>query len=163
MRKRILKNLQNMTKKYITAEGLKKLKEKLEFIKTVKRREIANRIKVAKELGDLSENAEYQDAKDEQAFNEGKIIEIENTIKNAVIIDKNGQHNIVAVGNSVKVKNNASEKEFTIVGSNEADPPLGKISNESPIGQALLGKKKGDTVEVETPGGKIEYKILEIS
>ncbi|TSC53052.1 MAG: transcription elongation factor GreA [Parcubacteria group bacterium LiPW_72] len=163
MRKRILKNLQNMTKKYITAEGLKKLKEKLEFIKTVKRREIANRIKVAKELGDLSENAEYQDAKDEQAFNEGKIIEIENTIKNAVIIDKNGQRNIVEVGNSVKVENNASEKEFTIVGSNEADPPSGKISNESPTGQALLGKKKGDTVEVETPGGKIEYKILEIS
>jgi len=152
-----------MTKKYISAEGLQKLKEKLEFLKTTKRREIANRIKVAKELGDLSENAEYQDAKDEQAFNEGEILEIENTIKNAVIIDKNGQHNIVEVGNSVQVKTTSGEKEFMIVGSNEADPPLGKISNESPIGQALLGKKKGDDVEVETPGGKIKYKILAIS
>lgn len=152
-----------MTKKYLTAEGLEKLKEKLVYLKTVKRREIAERIKTAKELGDLSENAEYQDAKDEQAFNEGEVFEIERTVKNAVVIDKNTQMNIVEVGNTVKVKNHASEKEFTIVGSNEADPMVGMISNESPIGQALLGKKKGDQIEVATPGGKIKYKILAIS
>ncbi|PIU02029.1 transcription elongation factor GreA [bacterium (Candidatus Torokbacteria) CG09_land_8_20_14_0_10_42_11] len=152
-----------MVKKYLTAEGLEKLKEKLVHLKTVKRREIAERIKTAKELGDLSENAEYQDAKDEQAFNEGEVFEIGRTIKNAVVIGKNTQMNIVEVGNTIKVKNGASEKEFTIVGSNEADPTSGMISNESPIGQALLGKKRGDEVEVATPGGKIKYKILEIS
>lgn len=150
-------------KKYLTPEGLEKIKQKLHHLKTVKRKEIADRIKTAKELGDLSENAEYQDAKDEQAFNEGQILELENIIRNAVVFSKNGQTDIVEIGNTVKVKVNGQEKEFTIVGSNEADPPKGRISNESPIGMALLGKRKGEKVEVEAPGGKNKYKILEIS
>jgi len=149
-------------KKYLTPEGFQKLKQKLEHLKTVKRKEIAARIKSAKELGDLSENAEYQDAKDEQAFNEGQILEIENIIKNAVVIDKHTHNDIVQVGDTVKVKNGSQVKNFMIVGSNEADPLSGKISNESPTGQALLGKKKGEEVEVKTPGGTVKYTILGI-
>lgn len=148
--------------KYITREGLEKLRQKLEYLETVKRKEIASRIRTAKELGDLSENAEYQDAKDEQAFNEGRILELENTIKNAVVIGRNSASGVVEIGDTIRVENGTAEKEFTIVGSEEADPRGGRISNESPIGQALLGKKKGEIVEVEAPGGKSRYKILEI-
>ncbi len=152
-----------MGSQYITREGLEKLIQKLEYLKTARRQEIASRIKSAKELGDLSENAEYQDAKDEQAFNEGQIIELSNMVKNAIIIDQNGNKDIVTVGSTVLVKNRFQEKAFTIVGSNEADPLEGRISNESPIGKALLGRKKGDEVMVMTPAGKTHYKILKIS
>jgi len=158
-----LKNKFMPERKYLTPEGFLKLKEKLEYLKKEKRKEIAARIRAAKELGDLSENAEYQDAKDEQAFNEGKIFELANIVKSAIVVQKNNRHDIVAVGNTVKVKKDSKEREFMIVGSNEADPLVGRISNESPIGRALLGKRKGDAVEVETPAGTSKYEILSIS
>ncbi len=150
-------------KKYLTPEGFLKLKQKLEYLKKEKRKEIAARIRAAKELGDLSENAEYQDAKDEQAFNEGKIFELGTIVKSAIVASGNNQHDLVKVGNTVKVRKDSEEREFMIVGSNEADPLDNKISNESPIGRALLGKRKGEVVEVETPAGKSKYKILRIS
>jgi len=150
-------------KKYLTPEGFLKLKQKLEYLKKEKRKEIAARIRTAKELGDLSENAEYQDAKDEQAFNEGKIFELETITKSAIVVNGNNQHDLVEVGNTVKVRKDSEEREFMIVGSNEADPLANKISNESPIGRALLGKRKGEIVKVETPAGKSKYKILGIS
>ncbi len=152
-----------MVKQYITAEGLEKLKEELNLLKTEKRQEIAKRIQVAKELGDLSENAEYSEAKEQQALNEVKIAETEEILKNAETIDdRHSRSNLVQIGSTIKVKNGKSERVFTIVGSNEADPSEGKISNESPLAMSFLGRKAGDSVEVETPKGKVEYKIMEV-
>ncbi|HBH16703.1 MAG: Transcription elongation factor GreA [Parcubacteria group bacterium GW2011_GWD2_43_10] len=148
---------------YLTREGLAKLKVELKQLKTVKRKEIALRIQEAKELGDLSENAEYAEAKSEQGFIEGRIIEIENTLKNAVVISEEKSSGLVKVGSSLKVKTNDNEMTLTIVGSNEANPGNGLISNESPLGQALLGHKVGDQVEVKVPAGVVKYKILSIS
>ena len=148
---------------YLTKEGLEKLKSELKHLKTVKRKEISLRIQEAKELGDLSENAEYAEAKTEQAFIEGRIIEIENTLKNAVVITEDKSKSEVRVGSSFKVKTDSAEMTFTIVGSNEANPSVGLISNESPLGQALLGHKIGDTVEVIAPAGVVKYKIIEIN
>ncbi len=149
---------------YLTAEGLTKLKEELETLIHVRRREIAARIQEAKELGDLSENAEYQEAKNEQAFNEGRIEELENTLKHAVVIEdtivENGK---VQVGSAVKAESNGQAVKLQIVGSNEADPLTGKISNESPLGQALLGQNVGATVRVITPKGELMYTITSIS
>lgn len=152
-----------MTKKVLTQEGYDKLKEELEDLKTNGRIRVAERIKTAKEYGDLSENAEYQEAKEEQAFIEGRIIELEHLTKTAIIAESNGNKEIVGVGSRVKVERDGVKSEFTIVGSTEADPANNKISLESPIGDALLTKKLGDIVEVELPSGVAHYKILEIN
>lgn len=150
---------------YLTKEGFVKLKEELHQLKTVKRKEVAWRIQQAKELGDLSENAEYTEAKNDQAFLESRIIELENVIKNASIIDHiNAQQsgNAIQVGSTILVMRNDKEMQFSIVGSQEADPKLEKISNESPLGKALLGHKIGDLIEVQAPSGVIQYEIVKI-
>lgn len=148
----------------LTEEGLKKLEEELNHFKSVRRIEVAARIKTAIEYGDISENSEYDDAKNEQAFIEGHIIELENKINTAKIIDKGTAKNTVNVGSTVKLKDieSGEEVEYTIVGSSEADPFNDRISNESPVGSAILGKKKNAKVEVTTPGGVVSYKILSI-
>jgi transcription elongation factor GreA len=148
---------------YVSAEFLQKLKDELRDLKTNKRRELADRIEQAKALGDLSENAEYHEAKDALGFVEGRILEIEDLLKNAVIIEEEKGGTNVRVGCTVKVRVNGKEKTFHIVGSNEADPAAGKISNESPIGSALIGAKVGDTVSVRTPTGSNEYEVIEIN
>lgn len=147
--------------KYISAEKLKELKEELEKLK-LKRSEIAERIHEAQERGDISESAEYAEAKEAQAFNEGRIRELKLIINEAVVISKKSKCDVVDVGCGVIVKNKEGKKEFTIVGSEEADPIKGKISNESPIGRVFLGKKKGDEVICQTPKGKVHYKIMQI-
>ena len=151
-------------KTYITQQGLQKLKDELDKLINVERKNIAKRIQEAKELGDLSENAEYSTAKDEQAFLEMRIAELENIIKNAVIIEENNHSaSLVDVGCTVKFKDENSEiKEYQIVGCHEADPSQGKISNESPVGRAFLGKRKGETVEFQVPKGTLKYKIISI-
>lgn len=149
----------------ITAEGLRQLEEELELLKGQKRKEIAEKIKVARSYGDLSENSEYDDAKNEQAILEARIVTIEATLKNAVLIDEESMSNEhVHVGSSVKLLNLRTDSEVTykIVGSNEADPSDGKISDESPVGAALIGHSVGDAVEVEVPVGVIGFKVLEI-
>ena len=137
----------------LTAEGLKKLEEELAYFKSVRRIEVAQRIKTAIEYGDISENSEYDDAKNEQAFIEGHIIELENKINTAKIIDEKTRKNVVSVGSKVKLLDQEYDEEldYVIVGSSEADPFNNRISNESPVGSAILGKKKGATVEVNTP------------
>lgn len=148
---------------FITQPGLQKLKKELEQLKNVKRREIAERIQEAKELGDLSENAEYVEAKNEQGFTEGRIIEIESILKNATIIkQQNHATGKVEVGSKIKIKDDASTKEYVIVGSNEADPSQGRISNESPLGQAFLGKRVGDLIEIRVPQGTKKFQIITI-
>lgn len=152
-----------MTKKHLlTAEGLAKLKKELGVLINQKRKEVIERIQEAVAHGDLSENADYAQAKEEQAFIEGRIQELEEIIKNAEIIKTGGDRNIVGIGSTVKVRAGDAERTYTIVGSNEANPARGRISNESLVGQRLLGTKLGDQVEVETPGGRISYQILEI-
>lgn len=149
----------------LTAEGLKKLEEELAHYKSVRRIEVAQRIKTAIEYGDISENSEYDDAKNEQAFIEGHIIELENKINTAKIIDEKTRKNVVFVGSKVKLLDEEfnEELDYVIVGSSEADPFNNRISNESPVGSAILGKKKGATVEVNTPDGVATFKILAIS
>ena len=149
----------------LTAEGLKKLEEVLAHFKSVRRIEVAQRIKTAIEYGDISENSEYDDAKNEQAFIEGHIIELENKINTAKIIDEKTRTSAVSVGSKVKLLDTAynEEIEYVIVGSSEADPFNNRISNESPVGSAILGKKQGDSVEVNTPDGPVTFKILSIS
>jgi len=151
-----------MNDQIISQEGYDKLTDELNLLNTVKRKEIAERIERAKELGDLSENAEYSEAKDAQALNEGRILELTNTLKNVTVVQSNKSHDSVNMGSQVTVKSDNGEKQYTIVSFNEADPLGGKISNESPIGVAFLGKHKGDAVEVETPRGVVKYKILKI-
>lgn len=149
----------------ITEEGLQKIKKELEYLKTVKRHEVADRIKTAREFGDLSENAEYDEAKNEQGFVEGKISELEHKLKVAVVIDDKDIHTEdVGVGSIVKIKNEKDgfEIEYKIVGSAESDPVNKRISNESPVGSSLLGAKVGESVKVQVPDGEITYKILEI-
>jgi len=146
---------------YISLQKLKELKQELEKLKK-KRTEIAERIHNAKDMGDLSENAEYAAAKESQAFNEGKIQELERIIKEAVLISKKSKCDIVEVGCQIVVENKVGKRDFMIVGSEEADPADGKISNESPLGRVFLGKKKGDRVICQTPKGKAYYKILNI-
>ena len=156
----------SQTKKNImTYEGIKKLEEELEYFKTVRRKEITEKIKVALGYGDLSENSEYDEAKNDQAFNEGRIIQLENMLKNAVVVDESEiPTDKVSVGSIVKVMDYEfdEEVEYAIVGSAEADPMNFKISNESPVGSALLGKKVGDVVEVTVPSGVSKFEILEI-
>lgn len=149
----------------LTQEGYNKIEEEVEYLKTVKRKEVAERIKVAISFGDLSENAEYDEAKNEQAQVEERIAKLENMLRKAVIIDESQiDSNIVTVGSTVKVHDTDfdEEVEYTIVGSAEADPYNGKISNESPVGRAFIGKQKGEEVEVQVPNGVVIYKILEI-
>ncbi len=149
----------------LTYEGLKKLEEELEYLKGEKRQEIADRIKQALAFGDISENSEYDEAKTEQAQVEAQIIKLENMLKNATIIDEEEvDTEVVNLGTKVKILEIKSKEEYDyqIVGSAEADPTSNRISNESPVGSALLGHKAGDTVEIEVPGGKIKYKVLEI-
>lgn len=149
---------------YLTDDGYKKLKAEVEHLKNVRRLEIANRIKEAKELGDLSENAEYADAREEQSFTEGRIMEIEDTLKNAEVISSlKSEPNRVDIGDAITVEKDGAKQEYTIVGSNEADPSQGRISNESPLGQAFLGKHKGDECEVQTPKGIALYTIIDIA
>ena len=149
----------------LTYEGLKKLEDELQDLKVVKRKEIAQKIKEAREQGDLSENAEYDAAKDEQRDIEARIEQIEKILKNAeVVVEDEVDLDKISVGCKVKVLDVEfeEEEEFKIVGSSEANSLGGKISNESPVGKALIGAKVGDTVQVETQAGMIEYKVLEI-
>jgi len=150
---------------HITKQGLEKLKQELHELKTVKRKEMAQRLKHAISFGDLSENAAYSEAKDAQAFLEGRIAELEQTVKDAVIITAGSSRDTVGVGSIVTLKNKQSGEEevFTITGSAEADPLQGKISNDSPLGKTLLGHKKGDTITFELPDGKTDYTILKIA
>lgn len=151
-----------MTDQIISSVGYDKLKKELENLTTIKRREIADRIQKAKDMGDLSENAEYSEAKDAQAFNEGRIAELTQMLKNVTVVENGGSKGEVAMGSKIIAKINGKEKEFTIVSFNEADPFEGKISNESPLGMAFVGKKKGTIVAVETPKGRMEYEILKV-
>ncbi|UVI30393.1 transcription elongation factor GreA [Paenibacillus spongiae] len=149
----------------LTQEGLRKLEDELENLKSVKRREVAERIKIAIGYGDISENSEYEDAKNEQAFIEGRIITLEKMLRNARIIN-NDEIDIdtVSIGSIVVVEDleYGDTMEYTIVGTAESDPSQNKISNESPVGKAILGKKKSTVVEVNVPAGIIQYKIVDI-
>ena len=149
----------------MTHEGKEKLERELEELKTVKRGEIIERIKIARSFGDLSENSEYESAKDEQAFVEGRITTLENMIRFAQIIDNdNVAQDEVSIGKTVVFKElpDGEEEEYTIVGSAESDPFAGKISNDSPIAQALIGKKVNDEVNISTPGGDFLVKIVSV-
>lgn len=149
----------------LTQDGLKKLEEELEYLKSVKRREVAERIKIAIGYGDISENSEYEDAKNEQAFIEGRVITLEKMLRNARIINNDEiDTDAVSIGSKVLLEDLefGDKVEYTIVGSAESDPSENKISNESPVGKAILGKKKGSIVDVSVPAGIIQYKIIDI-
>jgi transcription elongation factor GreA len=146
----------------ITREGLKKIQDELELRRTVKRQEIARAIKEAKEQGDLSENAEYAEAKHQQNENENRVAELEAIVKDSEVVEHDKSVIGIQMGSIVRVKFNGSEMEFQIVGSNEADPANFKISNESPMGNAFMGRIKDDIVEAVTPAGKKRYKILDV-
>lgn len=149
----------------LTAEGLKKIEQKFDHLKSVRRREVAERIKQAIEFGDISENSEYEDAKNEQAFIEGEIITLEKMLRNSKLIDEDEVGtDVVSIGATVVLKDLefGDELEYAIVGSAEADPAELKISNESPVGQAILGQKIGSVVEVNVPAGILKYEVLEI-
>ena len=148
---------------YISKDGLEKLRAEHDEMVSVRRPEIAQRIHDAKEHGDLSENAEDEDAKNEQAFVEGRIQTLESMIKNATLIDEHHSTDHVQIGSTVAVDSDDGAQSFTIVGSAEAKPADGRISNESPVGRALLGRKKGDKVVVKVPAGDFSYTIVEIS
>jgi transcription elongation factor GreA len=146
----------------LTTEGLTKLELELEQLRTTRRSEVAERIKYAKDFGDISENAEYEDAKNEQGMVEGRILVLENMIRNAVIIEEGGGDGVVGVGSVVDVKDEFGKQSFSIVGPAEVDVAQGRISMESPVGKALLGHKVGDDVEVQSPGGSRRVKIVKI-
>ncbi|MDP3729311.1 MAG: transcription elongation factor GreA [bacterium] len=151
-----------MDKQYVTKERLEELKKELEDLKTRRRIEVGERLKRAKELGDLSENSEYFEAREEQAQVETHIGELEDMVKNAEIIEKPYSTTQVSIGSTVEVEMGSQRRKFTIVGSNEAKPESGLISNESPLGSSFLGKKVGDTIRVTTPSGKVDYSIVHI-
>lgn len=148
----------------VSADGLRQMEEKLQYMTTIRRAEVAEHLNIARGFGDLSENAEYDEAKDEQAKLEAEILELEAALRNVVVIDGEVSTDAVNVGTTVRVLylDEGDEEEFTIVGARESDPMNNKISNESPIGQALLGHKAGEVVSVEAPDGAYELKILEI-
>ena len=156
-----------MTKQtVITDEGLRRLEEELEELKTVKRKDIAEKIKVALSFGDLSENSEYDEAKNEQAIIEGRIAEIENQLKNVQVLDESELTNeTVRIGSKILIRDQETgeEETYKLVGSTEADPMQGRISDESPVGKAMLGHVAGDVVEVEIPSGAVKYVLVEIS
>ncbi|MFH1631553.1 MAG: transcription elongation factor GreA [bacterium] len=152
-----------MDQHYVSEEGLQALKDELENRKTTLRREIAEKISVAKEQGDLSENFEYQDAKDQQAENETRILLLEELIKSAVLVEHREGESTISIGATFKVElEDGSTKDFELVGATETDPLAGKISNESPLGQKFIGTAAGDTIEVKTPSGTVKYKIISI-
>lgn len=151
-----------MDKYYLTKERLEELKQELQYLKTGRRMEIAEQLRRAKEYGDLSENAEYAEAKEEQQRVERRIYELEDILKRAVVIQKEEWLDVVQIGSRVTVKRDDKIYEYVIVGSDETDPAAGKISNESPLGRALLNRKVGDSVEVVTPAGKAVYQITKI-
>lgn len=152
-----------MSSYYLSKERIAELKDELNDLVTNKRMEVAEKLKRAKEFGDLSENSEYNEAKDEQARLERRIAEVENILQNAELIKKSSQKDEVNIGSTVSVEKNGDAKiAYTIVGSEEANPDEGKISNESIVGGALLGHKVGDKIDVETPNGKNSYKIISI-
>ncbi len=149
----------------LTPEGYEKLKQEIEYLSNDKRREVADRIRVAREFGDIAENAEYDDAKNEQALLEHRIATLEERLRNARVIDKkNVPKDVVSIGSKVKLRDLDAKQtiEYRIVGSAEANPAENKLSNESPVGKAIIGKKKGETVEVTAPRGAMKFKILEI-
>ena len=148
----------------LTEEGLRKLEEELEFLKTERRSQVAERIKQAIDFGDISENSEYEDAKNEQAFIEGKIADLEKKLRNVEIIKK-GDADVVTVGSTVVLKDLEMDDvaEYTIVGSTEADPMEFRISNESPVGAAILGQRVGEIVEVHVPAGVLKYQIMQLN
>lgn len=150
----------------LTPEGLKNLEKELEYLRTIKRREVADRIKQAIEFGDITDNSEYEDAKNEQAFVEGRIATLEKMLRNARLIEgPDGDHDEVAVGSRVVLKDLdlGDVEEYTIVGSAEANPSKQRISNESPVGRAVLGKAVGSVVEVLVPAGTVKYQVLQIA
>lgn len=150
----------------VTKEGLEKLQNELEYLKTVKRKEVTEAIRIARGFGDLSENSEYDEAKDEQARVEGRIVELEEMLKNIVLIDESAIHtDSVNVGNTIRIYNRTKGKEFVyyLVGSTEANAMQNRISDQSPIGKSIIGEKVGSVVKVETPAGLMELEILEIS
>ncbi|NCN25265.1 transcription elongation factor GreA [Candidatus Falkowbacteria bacterium CG10_big_fil_rev_8_21_14_0_10_37_14] len=152
-----------MNSQIISPEGYQKLKDELEQLSTVKRREIAVRIESAKELGDLSENAEYADAKEAQAFNDGRIMELSNLLKNLTVVEGGNTGGVIGMGSEVVVETDGVKKNITIVSFNESDPMAGKISNESPLGIALQNHIAGDQVVFATPKGEATYKIISVS
>jgi len=149
-------------KQYLTKERLEELKTELADLKSRRRIEVGERLKKAKELGDLSENSEYFEAREEQAQVETRIAELEDMLKNAEIIEKTHSTLVISVGSTLEAEKDGQRRKFTIVGSNEAKPEAGLISNESPLGSAFLGKKSGDRVTIKTPSGAAEYTILSI-
>ena len=148
---------------YLTAEGAARLRKELDELKGPRRLEMAERLRKAVRQGDLSENADYISAKEQQAFLEGRILELESVLRNATIVEQRGPSERVEIGNTVVVlEQDDTKTTFQIVGAKEANPRAGKISHESPIGKALLGKKVGQSAEATTPGGPLRFKILEI-
>jgi transcription elongation factor GreA len=148
---------------YLSKEGLEQIRQELDQLVNVRRSEIAARIHEAKEHGDITENAEYEDAKNEQAFVEGRIQALSALVKNAVVIEENHSTTHVQIGSTVTIQSKDGKESFTIVGSAEAAPADGRISNESPVGRALLGRKKGEEITVSVPAGDAKYKILSIN
>ena len=148
---------------YLTAEGKAKLKIELEELKGPRREELSRRLRSAIQMGDLSENADYHKAKEDQGFLEGRIQEIEAVLRNAVIIEKSANTDVVSIGDNVTIQEEGfSPETYQVVGAREADPRNGRISNESPIGSAMMDHKVGDIVEADTPGGRMKFKILKI-
>src|SRR5581483_4719558 len=149
---------------FLTREGREKLQQELEYLVNVRRPEVAEAIHSAKEEGDISENSAYDAAKEQQAFVEGRIMQIEQMLKNAEIIESQAVTGVVVLGSRVKVVENGSrdEEEYQIVGSADADPTKGRISNESPVGRALMGKKKGDVITVKTPAGERQLRLVDV-
>jgi transcription elongation factor GreA len=149
---------------YVTPEGLQQIKDELEQLKTVRREEVSQKLETAIRQGDLKENADYHDAKEEQGFIEARIRQLEDALRRAKLIENKGPSNVVRVGSKVTVSEIGTDDEeiYSIVGAHEADPAKGRISNESPIGSALLGAKKGQTVSVQTPAGLIDFQVLNI-
>jgi transcription elongation factor GreA len=162
-KKELNENLNNDNALLLTQDGLNKLKSKLKELETVKRKEVAERLKEAISYGDLSENSEYQEAKEEQAFVESQIIEIQKKLKNAKVVSSK-QKGIIGLGSKVSLENltRGEKEDFFLVGSVEVDPFKGKISNQSPLGKSILGKKKGDEVLIKAPAGEFLYKILKV-
>ncbi len=149
-------------KYYLTPEGIKKIKEELEYLKNVRRKELAEQLEKALSYGDISENAEFTEAKEQQAFVEGRILELEEILRSAEVISSKSNKKVVQLGSTILVSSGRVKEEFQIVGPEEANPMEGRISTDSPLGRAVLNKPKGAQVEVETPEGKKKYKIIKI-
>lgn len=148
--------------KYLTPDGLEKLKKELNYLKTVKRQEIAERLEKSIAYGDLTENSEYHETKEAQGFLEGRILELEDLLHNAVVVVEEKRNGLAQIGSTILVETGSDKEKFKIVGAEEGNPLEGKISVDSPLGKAIINKTKGALIEVPTPGGKIRYKILKI-